>query len=121
MPVRMSNNPRVCYECGSPDHFRNTYPKMNRAQGQAGKSIALSQPKLNNGNQVRGRSLQHVNVNAMDAVQGESQRCTWPILVFHITEFAPLTYVRKPSIVNPGYVIEVADGKKVEVDRIICD
>ncbi|GJR89509.1 reverse transcriptase domain-containing protein [Tanacetum coccineum] len=27
----------------------------------------------------------------------------------------------RPSIVNPGYVIEVADGKKVEVDRIIRD
>ncbi|GJU54287.1 putative reverse transcriptase domain-containing protein [Tanacetum coccineum] len=27
----------------------------------------------------------------------------------------------KPSIVNPGYVIEVTDGKKVEVDRIIRD
>ncbi|GJT99836.1 putative reverse transcriptase domain-containing protein [Tanacetum coccineum] len=27
----------------------------------------------------------------------------------------------KPSIVNPGYVIEVVDGKKVEVDRIIHD
>ncbi|GJR82506.1 putative reverse transcriptase domain-containing protein [Tanacetum coccineum] len=27
----------------------------------------------------------------------------------------------KPSIVNPGYVIEVEDGKKVEVDRIIRD
>ncbi|GKG09701.1 putative reverse transcriptase domain-containing protein, partial [Tanacetum coccineum] len=27
----------------------------------------------------------------------------------------------RPSIVNPGYVIEVVDGKKVEVDRIICD
>ncbi|GJZ57445.1 reverse transcriptase domain-containing protein [Tanacetum coccineum] len=24
--VRMSNNSRVCYECGSPDHFRNTCP-----------------------------------------------------------------------------------------------
>ncbi|GJT49487.1 putative reverse transcriptase domain-containing protein [Tanacetum coccineum] len=36
------------------------------------------------------------------------------------TNFAPLLNV-KPSIVNPGYVIEVADGKKVEVDRIIRD
>ncbi|GJX77223.1 putative nucleotidyltransferase, ribonuclease H [Tanacetum coccineum] len=27
----------------------------------------------------------------------------------------------RPSIVNPGYVIEVVDGKKVEVDRIIRD
>ncbi|GJR45698.1 reverse transcriptase domain-containing protein [Tanacetum coccineum] len=39
---------------------------------------------------------------------------------FISTEFAPLLNVR-PSIVNPGYVIEVADGKKVEVDRIIRD
>ncbi|GJY43974.1 hypothetical protein Tco_0432187 [Tanacetum coccineum] len=39
---------------------------------------------------------------------------------FISTEFAPLLNV-KPSIVNPGYVIEVANGKKVEVDRIICD
>ncbi|GKC24510.1 putative reverse transcriptase domain-containing protein, partial [Tanacetum coccineum] len=39
---------------------------------------------------------------------------------FISTEFAPLLNV-KPSIVNPGYVIEVADGKKVEVDRIIRD
>ncbi|GJV09994.1 hypothetical protein Tco_1351535 [Tanacetum coccineum] len=39
---------------------------------------------------------------------------------FISTEFAPLLNV-KPSIVNPGYVIEVADGKKVEVDRVIRD
>ncbi|GJV58219.1 hypothetical protein Tco_1459224 [Tanacetum coccineum] len=39
---------------------------------------------------------------------------------FISTEFGPLLNV-KPSIVNPGYVIEVADGKKVEVDRIIRD
>ncbi|GJY11253.1 putative reverse transcriptase domain-containing protein [Tanacetum coccineum] len=39
---------------------------------------------------------------------------------FISTEFAPLLNV-KPSIVKPGYVIEVADGKKVEVDRIIRD
>ncbi|GJU00482.1 hypothetical protein Tco_1110820 [Tanacetum coccineum] len=26
----------------------------------------------------------------------------------------------KPSIATPGYVIEIADGKKVKVDRIIC-
>ncbi|GJX95319.1 putative reverse transcriptase domain-containing protein [Tanacetum coccineum] len=39
---------------------------------------------------------------------------------FISTEFAPLLNV-KPSIVNPGYVIEVADGRKVEVNRIIHD
>ncbi|GJV65477.1 putative reverse transcriptase domain-containing protein [Tanacetum coccineum] len=39
---------------------------------------------------------------------------------FISTDFAPLLNV-KLSFVNPGYVIEVADGKKVEVDRIIRD
>ncbi|GJT23548.1 hypothetical protein Tco_0893485 [Tanacetum coccineum] len=37
---------------------------------------------------------------------------------FISTEFAPLLNV-KPSIVNPGYVIEVADGKKVENKVVI--
>nr|GEY95795.1 putative reverse transcriptase domain-containing protein [Tanacetum cinerariifolium] len=37
---------------------------------------------------------------------------------FISTEFVPLLNV-KLSIVRPGYVIEVADGKKVKVDRII--
>ncbi|GJS72202.1 putative reverse transcriptase domain-containing protein [Tanacetum coccineum] len=60
--VRMNNNPRVCHECGSPDHFRNTSD-----------------------------------------------------FSFISTEFVPLLNVK------PGYVIEVADGKKVEVDRVIRD
>ncbi|GJU09978.1 putative reverse transcriptase domain-containing protein [Tanacetum coccineum] len=39
---------------------------------------------------------------------------------FTSSKFAPLLNV-KPSIVSPGYVIEVANGKKEEVDRIIRD
>ncbi|GJT42987.1 putative reverse transcriptase domain-containing protein [Tanacetum coccineum] len=38
---------------------------------------------------------------------------------FISTKFAPLLN-EKPSIANPGYVIEVANGKKEEVDRIFC-
>ncbi|GJT92007.1 putative reverse transcriptase domain-containing protein [Tanacetum coccineum] len=134
--VRMSNNPRVCYECGSPDHFRNTCPKMNRAPGQAGNQLALEGSRNNrsNGNQVRGRAY-NVNVNAMEAVQDPNVvTCMFSLNDYFVTilfdsgadfsfistEFAPLLNVR-PSIVNPGYVIEVADGKKVEVDRIIRD
>ncbi|GJZ63424.1 putative reverse transcriptase domain-containing protein [Tanacetum coccineum] len=91
--VRMNNNPRVCHECGSLDHFHNTCPKLNRAPGQVGNQLALEGSRNNqsNGNQVRGRAF-NVNVNANGAVCG----------------------------IN-GYVIEVADGKKVEVDRIIRD
>ncbi|GKC74299.1 putative reverse transcriptase domain-containing protein, partial [Tanacetum coccineum] len=37
---------------------------------------------------------------------------------FISTKFAPLLN-KKPSIANPGYVIEVANGKKKEVDRIL--
>ncbi|GKF33232.1 putative reverse transcriptase domain-containing protein [Tanacetum coccineum] len=39
---------------------------------------------------------------------------------FISTEFASMLNV-KPRIVNPGYVIEIADGKRVEVNRVICD
>ncbi|GJV91347.1 putative reverse transcriptase domain-containing protein [Tanacetum coccineum] len=134
--VRMSNNPRVCYECGSPDHFRNTCPKMNRVPRQAGNQLDLegSDNNQSNGNQVRGRAY-NVNVNAMEAVQDPNVVTGTFSLNDHFvtvlfdsgadfsfisTEFAPLLNV-KPSIVNPGYVIEVADGKKVEVDRIIRD
>ncbi|GKB49409.1 putative reverse transcriptase domain-containing protein [Tanacetum coccineum] len=115
------------------DHFCNTCPKMNR---QAGNQLALegSQNNRSNGNQVRGRDY-NVNVNAMEAVQDPNIVTSTFSLNDHFvtilfdsganfsfisTEFAPLLNVR-PSIVNPSYVIEVADGKKVEVDRIIRD
>ncbi|GKD96288.1 putative reverse transcriptase domain-containing protein [Tanacetum coccineum] len=134
--VRMSNNPRVCYECRSPDYFRNTCPKMNRVPRQAKNQLDLEGSRNNrsNGNQVRGRAY-NVNVNAMEAVQDPNVVTGTFSLNDHFvtvlfdsgadfsfisTEFAPLLNV-KPSIVNPGYVIEVADGKKVEVDRIIRD
>ncbi|GJW70726.1 putative reverse transcriptase domain-containing protein [Tanacetum coccineum] len=101
--VRMSNNPRVCYECGSPNHFRNTCPKMNQVPGQVGNQLALkgSTFSLND----------HFVTVLFDSGADFS---------FISTEFTPLLNV-KPSIVNLGYVIEVADGKKVEVDRIIRD
>ncbi|GJX53426.1 uncharacterized mitochondrial protein-like protein [Tanacetum coccineum] len=69
-------------------------PKLNRALGQVGNQLPLEGSRNNrsNGNQIRGRAF-NVNVNAMEAIH----------------------------IVNPGYVIEVADGKKVEVNRIIRD
>ncbi|GJQ95565.1 putative reverse transcriptase domain-containing protein [Tanacetum coccineum] len=134
--IRMGNNPRVWYKCGIPDHFRNTYPKMNRAPGQAGNQLALEANRNNrsNGNQVRGRAF-NVNVNAMEVVQDPnvvtgtfSLNDQFVTVLFDSgadfsfisTKFAPLLNV-KPSIANPGYVIEVADGKKVEVDSIFCN
>ncbi|GKA68418.1 putative reverse transcriptase domain-containing protein, partial [Tanacetum coccineum] len=132
--VRMGKDHRVCYECGSSDHLCNTCPKMNRAPGQAGNPLALkgNRNTRNNGKRTRGRAF---NVNAVEALQGPNVvTCTFSLndhfatilfnsgadFSFISTEFAPLLNV-KPSIVNPGYMIEVAYGKKVEVDRIIRD
>ncbi|GJQ89072.1 putative reverse transcriptase domain-containing protein [Tanacetum coccineum] len=64
----MENNQRVCYECGSSNHLRNTYPKLNRGPGQAGNRLTLegNRNTRNNGNQARGRTF---SVNAVDALQ----------------------------------------------------
>ncbi|GKG10877.1 reverse transcriptase domain-containing protein, partial [Tanacetum coccineum] len=61
--VGMGYNYRVCYECGSPDHLRNTCPKMHRAPGQAENPLALEGNRYarNNRNLARG--------NAADALQ----------------------------------------------------
>ncbi|GJR55650.1 putative reverse transcriptase domain-containing protein [Tanacetum coccineum] len=121
---------RICYECGSPDHLRNTCPKMHRALGQAGNPLAFegNRNARNNGNLARGR---YFNINAADALQDPnvvtgrfSLNDHFATVLFDSgadfsfisTNFAPLLNV-KPSIVNPGYVIEVADGKKVEGHR----
>ncbi|GJX34556.1 putative reverse transcriptase domain-containing protein [Tanacetum coccineum] len=132
--VRMENNQRICYECGSSEHLRNTCPKLNRAPGQAGNHLALegNRNTQNNGNQARGRAF---SVNAVDALQDPNVVTGTFSLNDHFatvlfdsgadfsfisTKFAPLVNV-KPSIVSPGYVIEIANGKKEEVDRSIHD
>ncbi|GJW49769.1 hypothetical protein Tco_0091120 [Tanacetum coccineum] len=65
---------------------------MNRAPRQAGNQLALEGSRNNRSNGNQVRGRAfNVNVNAMEAVQ------------------------------DPNVVTEVADGKKVEVDRIIRD
>ncbi|GKE94178.1 putative reverse transcriptase domain-containing protein, partial [Tanacetum coccineum] len=134
--VRMEFKLGTCYECGSREHFRNTCPKLNRAPGQVGNLLTIegNRNTRNNGNRARGKAF-NVNVNAVEALQDPNVVMGTFSLNDHFatvlfdsgddfsfisTEFVPLLNV-KPSIVNPGYVIEVADGKKVEVDRIIHD
>nr|GEV41280.1 putative reverse transcriptase domain-containing protein [Tanacetum cinerariifolium] len=132
--VRIDYNQRVCYECGSPDHLRNTCHKMQRAPRQARNPLALegNRNPRNNGNPARGRAF---NINAADAIQEPNVMTSTFSLNDHLaiilfdsranfsfiyTNFVPLLNV-KPSIVDHGYVIEVAYGKKVEVNRVICD
>ncbi|GJY22481.1 reverse transcriptase domain-containing protein [Tanacetum coccineum] len=132
--VRMGPNQRTCYECGSLDHFRNNYPKWNQATGQARNPLALegSRNTRNNRNQARGRAF---NGNALEALQDPkvvtgtfSLNNQFATVLFDSradfsfisTEFAPLLNV-EPCTVNPGYVIEIADSKSVEVNKVIRD
>ncbi|GJS66030.1 putative reverse transcriptase domain-containing protein [Tanacetum coccineum] len=101
--VRGDRKPRTCYECGSREHYRNSYPKFTRAPVDA-----LQDPNI-----VTGTfSLNHHYATVLFDFGADFS--------FISTDFAPLLK-EKPSFVNPGYVREVADGKKVEVDRIILD
>ncbi|GJS53895.1 reverse transcriptase domain-containing protein [Tanacetum coccineum] len=101
--VKMENNQRVCYECGSFEHLCNTCPKLNRAPADA----------LQNPNVVTGTFSLNDQFATVLFDSGAD-------FSFISTKFAPLINM-KPSIVSHGYIIEVANGKKEEVDRIIRD
>ncbi|GJR09162.1 putative reverse transcriptase domain-containing protein [Tanacetum coccineum] len=130
--IRGRYEPGTCYECGSREHYQNTCPKLNLAPGQVGNRLTIegNRNSRNNENQVKGRAF---NVNAVGALQDPNLVTSTFSLNHHYTtvlfdsgadfsfistSFAPLLNV-KSSFVNPGYLIEVADGKKVEVDRVI--
>ncbi|GKA04551.1 putative reverse transcriptase domain-containing protein [Tanacetum coccineum] len=132
--VRMGPNQRSCYECESLDHFRNSCPKWNQATGPTRNPLALegSRNTRSNGNQARGRAY---NGNAIEALQDPkvvmstfSLNNQFATVLFDSeadfsfisTKFAPLLNV-EPCTVNPGYVIEIANGKSVEVDKGIRD
>ncbi|GJY95668.1 putative reverse transcriptase domain-containing protein [Tanacetum coccineum] len=121
------------------NEYTRPYPKCAKclayhpkAPGQVGNRLTIegNRNSRNNMNQVKGRAF---NVNAVGALQDPNVVTGTFSLNHHYatklfdsgadfsfisTDFAPLINV-KPSFVNLGYVIEVADGKKVEVDRVI--
>ncbi|GJW34829.1 reverse transcriptase domain-containing protein [Tanacetum coccineum] len=127
---------RLCFNCQKLGHFardcRAPVKQVALVNAVRMSNNSRVQNNLSNGNQVRGRAF-NVNVNAMEAVQDPKVVTgTFSLNDHFVTilfdsgadfsfisiEFAPLLNVR-PNIVTPGYVIEVANGKKVEVDRII--
>ncbi|GJU34623.1 hypothetical protein Tco_1182977 [Tanacetum coccineum] len=131
--VRGGYEPGICYECGSHEHYRNTCLKLNLASGQVRKRLTIegNRNSRNNRNQVKGRAI---NVNAIGALQDPNVVTRTFSLNHHYatvlfdsradfsfisTSFAPLLNV-KSSFVNPGYLIEVADGKKVEVANFLA-
>ncbi|GJY91213.1 putative reverse transcriptase domain-containing protein [Tanacetum coccineum] len=132
--VKMEQNQKACYECGSLNHLRYDCSKWKQVTGPARNPLALEGNKntRNNGNQVRGKNF---NGNAVDALQDPkvvtgtfSLNNQFATVLFDSgadfsfisTEFVPLLNV-EPCIVNPSYAIEIVDGKSVEVDRVIRD
>ncbi|GJY16727.1 putative reverse transcriptase domain-containing protein [Tanacetum coccineum] len=131
----------VCFNCQKLGHIaRNCHSPIKkvapinavRAPGQVGNRLTIegNRNSRNNRNQVKGRAF---NVNVVGALQDPnivtgtfSLNHHYATVLFDSgldfsfisTSFAPLLNV-KSSFVNPGYLIEVADGKKEEVDRVI--
>ncbi|GKB09699.1 putative reverse transcriptase domain-containing protein [Tanacetum coccineum] len=105
-----------------PRRENGNFPKCTR-------SLEGNRNTRGNKNRARGRAF---NVNDVDALRDPnvvtgtySLNNLYATVLFDSgadfsfisTKFAPLLN-EKPGITNPGYVIEVANGKKEEVDRI---
>ncbi|GKF79466.1 hypothetical protein Tco_0235034, partial [Tanacetum coccineum] len=129
--ARPRNRQRACYEYGCLDQLRPNCPKWNREHNQSGNQLALEGNRNTRGNENRARG-RAFNVNVVDALQDPnvltgaySLNNLYATVLFDSgadfcfisTKFVSLLN-EKPSIANLGYVIEVANGKKEEVDRI---
>ncbi|GKE69467.1 reverse transcriptase domain-containing protein [Tanacetum coccineum] len=120
--------------CGTLTRSSEKRKEVEETSKQGGNRLASegNRNTRNNGNQARGRAF---NVNAVDALQDPNVVTgTFSLndhfatvlfdsgadFIFISIKFLPLLNV-KSSIVSLVYVIEVANGKKEEVDRIIRD
>nr|GEX94509.1 putative reverse transcriptase domain-containing protein [Tanacetum cinerariifolium] len=129
--IRPRDRQRASYECESLDHLSPNYLKLDRGRNQSGNQIALEGNRNTQGNENRARG-RAFKLNIVDALQDPnvvmgtySLNNLYATVLFNSgvdfsfisTKFAPLLN-EKPSITDPWYVIEVANGNKEEVDRI---
>nr|GEU52864.1 hypothetical protein [Tanacetum cinerariifolium] len=135
---RASNeSPRpTCFECGDPNHFRRNCQRMNRAT-TSGVNHPNSMLEIkgntnqgNNRNRAQGRAFDLSVVVApqdLNVVTGTfSLNDHFATILFDSgadysfisTNFLALISM-KPSVVSPGYEIEIASGVKVEKNKII--
>ncbi|GJU70979.1 putative reverse transcriptase domain-containing protein [Tanacetum coccineum] len=102
----------TCFECGDPNHFRRNCPRMNRATTSGGnhpKHVLAIKGNTNQGynrNRAQGRAFALV---LFDSGADYS---------FISTNFLPLINM-KPSVISPGYEIEIASGLKVVTNMIV--
>ncbi|GKC67764.1 putative reverse transcriptase domain-containing protein, partial [Tanacetum coccineum] len=126
----------VCYECGSTDHVRSAYPRLNRAQEPKGNhpnQVAANnggQGRGNQGNQARGRVFM---LGAKEARQDPNIVTGTFTLNNHYattlfdfgadysfvsTTFIPLLGL-EPNDLGFRYEIEIASEQLVEIDKVI--
>ncbi|GJY52878.1 putative reverse transcriptase domain-containing protein, partial [Tanacetum coccineum] len=126
----------TCYECGDPNHFRRNCPRMNRATTSGGNrpnpvlAIEGNNNQGNNRNRAQGRAF---GLGVAEAPQDPNVVTGTFSLNDHFatvlfdsgadysfisTKFLPLINM-KPSVISPGYEIEIASGVIVEANKII--
>ncbi|GKA84926.1 putative reverse transcriptase domain-containing protein [Tanacetum coccineum] len=137
--VRNSTTARgACFECGGTDHYKGACPRLNRAPRPGGNhqnqpmAIEEGQGRRNNGNQACGGAF----------MIGTKEACQDPNIVtgtftlnnhyattlfnsvadysFVSTTFIPLLNI-EPGDLGFSYEIEIASGKLVEINKVICN
>nr|GFB59172.1 hypothetical protein [Tanacetum cinerariifolium] len=107
-PVNARNlTVRACYECGSTDHVRSTFPRVNRAHG----------PKRNRPNQVATNNGGQGHRN-----QGNQTRGRAFMLGAEKARQDPNIVTRTHRAIELGfrYEIEIASGQLVEINKVGC-
>ncbi|GJV50565.1 putative reverse transcriptase domain-containing protein [Tanacetum coccineum] len=136
-PINAKNpGVRSCYECGSTNHIKSACPRLNQAQGPGGnhpnQALAKNrgEGRGNQGNQARGRAFmlgaeearQDLNIMTSTFTLNDHYATTLfdssADYSFVFTTFIPLLGI-KPSDLGFSYVIEIASGKLVEIDKVI--
>ncbi|GJZ67462.1 putative reverse transcriptase domain-containing protein [Tanacetum coccineum] len=127
---------RTCFEYGDPNHFRRNCPRINRATTSGGNrpnlvlAIEGNTNQGNNRNRAQGRAF---GLGVAEAPQDPNVMTGTFSLNDHFatvlfdsgvdysfisTKFLPLINM-KPSVISPGYEIEIASGVIVETNKII--
>ncbi|GJS94393.1 putative reverse transcriptase domain-containing protein [Tanacetum coccineum] len=124
----------TCFECGDPNHFRRNCPRMNRATTSGGNrpnpvlAIEGNNNQGSNRNRAQGRDF---GLGVAEAPQDPNVVTGTFSLNDHFatvlfdssadysfisTKFLPLINM-KPSVISPGYEIEIASGVIVEANK----
>nr|GEW54732.1 hypothetical protein [Tanacetum cinerariifolium] len=98
---------RACFECGGTDHYKATYPRLNRVPRQGGNH--QNQPMVIEGGQCCGNNGNHACGGAF--MIGAEEARQDPNIVTDI----------EPSYLGFSYEIEIASGQLVKINKVIHD